>query len=117
MLPGPAPPPSRLIPGVITPAVTILVEIRLVVVVLVVIVYVLDTLRHSIAKVTMNSNNKYKLILLSAIVAMAFFASCQEQGSTTTRTQPTATATTSTQHRTTQGVVQRTRPATPSPTP
>jgi hypothetical protein len=41
MLPGPAPPPSRLIPGVITPAVTILVEIRLVVVVLVVIVYVL----------------------------------------------------------------------------
>jgi len=58
---------------------------------------------------------KYILCLLGAIVAIAFIASCQQQGSTTTTTQPTAT--TSTQHRTSQGVVQRTRPVTPSPTP
>jgi len=70
---------------------------------------------EAIANVTTKTNDKYILVLLGGIVAMAFFASCQEQGSTTNTTQPTAT--TSTQHRTSQGVVQRTRPATPSPTP
>ena len=50
----------------------------------------IDTLRHSIAKITMNSNNKYMLVLLGAIVAMAFFASCQEHGSTTTGSPVTA---------------------------
>jgi hypothetical protein len=75
----------------------------------------LDILRHSIAEITMNKNYKYILVLLGGIVAMAFFASCQQQGSTTTTTQPTKTK--STQVRTTQGPMQRTRPVTPSPTP
>jgi len=67
----------------------------------------------------MKPNNKYIYLLLGSFVAMALFASCQEQKSTATTTQPAATKTKSTQFRTTQGGMQRTRtvPATPTPTP
>ena len=41
----------------------------------------LDTLRHSISKGTMH---KYILVSLGGIGAVALFASCQQQGSTTT---------------------------------
>src|SRR5262249_30253212 len=84
----------------------------------------LDIFGHSIAQVT--TMNKYILVLLGGIVAMAFLASCQQQGSSTTATQPTTTTSPqhSTQH-TPSGVQGRTRPSTtgtstspvPSPTP
>jgi uncharacterized lipoprotein YajG len=51
---------------------------------------------------------KYILCLLGAIVAMAFIASCQQQGTNATTTAPAASPTpTKTLHKTTQGAVQR----------
>jgi hypothetical protein len=64
----------------------------------------------------MNKNYKYILVVLGGILAMEFLASCQEQGSTAnTPAQPTTTK--STQIRTSQGSMQRTRTVTASPTP
>jgi uncharacterized lipoprotein YajG len=51
---------------------------------------------------------KHILCLLGAIVAMAFFASCQNQGTTTTTTAPAASPTPSKGHvKTTGGAVYR----------
>jgi uncharacterized lipoprotein YajG len=58
------------------------------------------------------SMNKYIFRLLGAIIAMAFIASCQEQGTTTTATAPAATKS---NVKTTGGHTYRN--AAPSPTP
>jgi hypothetical protein len=44
----------------------------------------LDILRHTIPKLIMRKNLKYTLVPFGGIIAMVFFASCQQQGSTTT---------------------------------
>jgi hypothetical protein len=69
--------------------------------------------------------NKYIFCLIGAIVGMAFIASCQQQGTTTAPAAAKPTPTPSrTHHKTTGGMMQRSKPApssspaeSPAPTP